>query len=286
MIYRARRCGLSGRASPSPRSRGCRRHEACGRAHRRKILRLLQPFQITPLENFVEMSGDHAHDVGFLHDQEFFAVQFDFGARPLAEQHPIAGLDVDWNKLPGLVAAAGADSNHLPFLRFGLAGCAPGPQPAQPAAPAVVQTLPPAFPPQDIVGRWGLAAYHKEEDRARTEQAAAGGCKQPYVIVLGPNGGVMMHLADEATPTELRLKGAPGGKTFIGPADSEPGGAQDREVVAFNGRVLILRWMDSEVQGRYGTMVYVRCGGEGAKRPAAKPKPKPRTAPPPPKPAQ
>jgi hypothetical protein len=41
----------------------------------------------------------------------------------------------------------------------------------------------------------------------------------------------------------------------------------------------------SEVQGRYGTMVFVRCGAEGAKRIAAKPKPNPRT-PPPPKPAQ
>ena len=30
--------------------------------------------------------------------------------------------------------------------------------------------------------------------------------------------------------------------------------------------------MDSEVQGRYGTMVYVRCGGEGARKPAAKPR--------------
>ena len=49
-------------------------------------------------------------------------------------------------------------------------------------------------------------------------------------------------------------------------------------MLAFDGRVLILRWMDPEVQGRYGTMVYVRCGAEGAKRPAkpkAKPKPKP-----------
>jgi hypothetical protein len=43
--------------------------------------------------------------------------------------------------------------------------------------------------------------------------------------------------------------------------------------------------MDSEIQGRYGTMVYVRCGAEGAKRTAAKPKSKPKTAPPP-KPAQ
>ena len=168
-------------------------------------------------------------------------------------------------------------------LALGLSGCTTGPQLDQPAAPAIGPALPPAFPPQDLVGRWGLAAYHKEEDRARTEAAASGQCKQPYVISLGPSGGVMMHLADEATPTELRLKGAPGGKTFIGPADSEPGGPQDREVLTFNGRILILRWMDSEVQGRYGTMVYVRCGAEGA-RVAAKPKPKPRTAPPPPKP--
>lgn len=171
----------------------------------------------------------------------------------------------------------------LLFLALGLASCATGPQPEQPAAPAAVPTLPPAFPPQDIVGRWGLAAYHKEEDRARTEAAASGQCKQPYVITLGPTGGVIMHLADQATPTELRLKGAPGGKTYIGPAEDPPASAQDREVVAFDGRILILRWMDSEVQGRYGTMVYVRCGAEGAKRAAAKPKPKPRTAP---KPAQ
>ena len=177
----------------------------------------------------------------------------------------------------------------LVLCALGLTACATGPQPEQPAAPAIVPTLPPAFPPQDIVGRWGLAAYHKEEDRSRTEAAAVAGCKQPYVITLGPSGGVMMHLADQATPTELRLKGAPGGKTFIGPAEDPPGGAQDREVVTFDGRVLILRWMDSEVQGRYGTMVYVRCGAEGAKRPpkpkaGAKPRPAPKPAPPAPPP--
>ena len=98
------------------------------------------------------------------------------------------------------------------------------------------------------------------------------GVRLRYVVEkepLGTGGGVMMHLADQAKPEELRLKGAPGNKTYIGP-DGEPGGAQDRLVVNFDGRVLILRWMDPEVQGRYGTMVYVRCGPEGAKRPAAK----------------
>jgi hypothetical protein len=156
-----------------------------------------------------------------------------------------------------------------------LAGCAStSPQP--PPAPApVTPTLPPAFPPQDLVGRWGLTAYHNPADRDRTIAAAANQCSNPYVITLGPTGGVMMHLADQSTPSELALKGAPGGKTYIGPKDDPPGGMQDREVESFDGRVLILRWIDPEVQGRYGTMVYVRCAPESHKRPVRhKPKPK------------
>jgi hypothetical protein len=175
----------------------------------------------------------------------------------------------------------------LSALALGVAGCATSPGPVAPAEPAPVPTLPPAFPPQDIVGRWGLAAYHRDEDRPRIEAAAAGQCKQPYVITLGPTGGVMMYLADQATPTELALKGAPGGKTYIGPKDEPPAANEDREVVSFDGRILILRWLDPEVQGRYGTMVYVRCGPEGTKsaKPKAKPKPKPKPAATP-KPAQ
>jgi hypothetical protein len=165
----------------------------------------------------------------------------------------------------------------LILAALSLAGCAGGLEmpslgptaPPPPVQPAPVVALPPAFPPQDIVGRWGLAAYHNQDDRARTEAAAANGCKQPYVISLGSTGGVMMHLADQAQPEELRLKGAPGGKTFIGP-DGEPGGIQDREVVSFDGRVMALRWIDPEVQGRYGTMVYVRCGAQGTKPPPAR----------------
>lgn len=170
----------------------------------------------------------------------------------------------------------------LALLALGLSGCAtsnpfstgPAPEPT----PTVVPTLPPAFPPQDIVGRWGLAAYHREDDKVRTEAAAVNQCRQPYIITLGPTGGVMMHLADQSTPSELRLKGAPGGKTYIGPEGDPPGSLQDREVISFDGRILILRWMDSEVQGRYGTMVYVRCGPEGEKRPKPKAKPRPKAA--------
>ena len=142
-----------------------------------------------------------------------------------------------------------------------------------PAAQPSGQLLPASIPAADLVGRWGLAAYHKEEDRARTEAAARGQCKQPYNISRGPRGGVVMHLADQSQPTELMLKGGSDGKNYIGPGEDPAPGQRDREIVAFDGRVLITRFVDPEVSGRYGTSVYVRCGAEtvaGSKKGAAK----------------
>lgn len=149
----------------------------------------------------------------------------------------------------------------LAFGGLAIAGCASTQQmaePAMPAEPAAVPALPPSFPPQDLVGRWGYASYHKEDDRARTEVAARGQCTKPYIIGRGPTGGVMMHNSDSPRQEEMRVKGAPGGKNFIGPEPS-PGVQSDREVISFDGRVLVMRWLDPEVQGRYGNGVYVRC---------------------------
>jgi len=154
--------------------------------------------------------------------------------------------------LIGALALAGCTSFQSPFEQE---SAAPPPAPE----PAVLPTLPPAFQPEEIVGRWGYVAYHKEGDRPRTEAQAKAQCNKPYVINRGPGGGVMMHLADDAKATELRLKGAPGGKTYLGP-EGPPAGRQDREVLSFDGRVLVLRWMDPEIASRYGTGVYVRCG--------------------------
>jgi hypothetical protein len=110
----------------------------------------------------------------------------------------------------------------------------------------------------EIVGRWGYAAYHKPEDRTRVEANARGQCKQPFVIGQGQNGGVMMYLADSSELQELRLKGSQGGRDYIGPAGLTPG-PQDREIVSFDGRVMLLRFVDPEIDGRYGTGVFVRC---------------------------
>jgi hypothetical protein len=132
----------------------------------------------------------------------------------------------------------------------------------------------PSVTPEDIVGRYGIASYHKPEDRARTEAAAAGQCTQPYVINRS-SSGVSMLGHDNPGIQDMVVKAGGDGKTYIGPGP-EPGGADDREVMAFDGRVLILRWVDQEVASRYGVMVLVRCPPPGAPVARAKPKPKPK----------
>jgi len=104
--------------------------------------------------------------------------------------------------------------------------------------------MPAKVRPSEIIGRWGYAAYHKPEDRARTEANARGQCKQPFVIGQGPNGGVMMYLADSNQLQELRLKGTPAGRDYIGPAGETPG-VQDREIMSFDGRVLVMKYVGS-----------------------------------------
>jgi len=57
--------------------------------------------------------GENAHDVALLHDQQLLAVDLDLGARPFAEQHAVADLDVDREQLAALVAAARADGDDF-----------------------------------------------------------------------------------------------------------------------------------------------------------------------------
>ncbi len=139
------------------------------------------------------------------------------------------------------------------------------PEPAPAMAPPPIAEIPASIRSEELVGRWGYGAYHNEADRTRTETAARGQCGQPVVINRGPNGGVMMYLADSAQLQELSLKGSASGKNYIGPP-GPPGGPQDREIVAFDGRSIVMRWMNPEVANRYGMGVYVRCGPEGVAR--------------------
>ena len=149
-----------------------------------------------------------------------------------------------------LAILLGAGSMSLPSLSS---------SPSEPTEPGVGPEMPATLRADEIVGRWGLASFQNPNDRARTEAAARSQCKQPYVIGAGSSGGVIMHLADQATPQELRLKGSPSGKNYIGPP-GPAGGEQDREIISFDGRVLVTRFIDKDAATRYGNMVYVRCG--------------------------
>ncbi len=153
-----------------------------------------------------------------------------------------------------LLAISGCTGMSMPsWPSFGSSS-----EPPPPPAAASGPEMPSRYTPEEIVGRWGFTSYHRDQDRPRTEAAARGQCRQPYVIARGPNGGIMMHLADQRQPSELRLKGSSSGKNFIGPAGGG-GMAEDREIVSFDGRVLITRFVDPDAGNRYGNMIYVRC---------------------------
>jgi hypothetical protein len=176
------------------------------------------------------------------------------------------------------LSACASGSSVFPSFSNPFQSQAPAPEPTAVEQPAI----PSQYRPEEIVGRWGYGAYHNDADLARTATAARGQCGQPVVINRGPNGGVMMYLADSADLQELVLKGSQSGKNYIGPS-GDPGGPQDREIVSFDGRTMVLRWMDPEVAGRYGIGVYVRCAPEGTTRVSTAKRP-PRPAPPPPPP--
>jgi hypothetical protein len=57
---------------------------------------------------------------------------------------------------------------------------------------------------------------------------------------------------DNPQPQEMVLKGSVEGKPHVGSGPS-PAGADDREVVSFDGQVLILKWVAPEIAGRYAS---------------------------------
>lgn len=148
------------------------------------------------------------------------------------------------------------------MLAMGLGACETmngfGPRQQVAQEPPPPPEIPATIRAEELVGRWGLTSYMNPNDRARTEKMAQAQCRQPYVIGPGASGGVVMHLADEATPKELRLKGSVSGKNYIGP-EGPAGGDQDREIVSFDGRTMITKFIDKDAAIRYGNMVYVRC---------------------------
>ena len=114
-----------------------------------------------------------------------------------------------------------------------------------------------------LVGRWGLASYHDAKDARRVEAAARGQCGQSLrdrarPRRLGPDAHAVRHQGDE----RWRSRAAPA--PAISARLGGPQIAGDREVIRWDGRVLVLKWLDPQAAATYGTMVFVRCGSTAA----------------------
>src|SRR5712671_2568870 len=66
--------------------------------------------------------SENAHDVAFLHDEQFLTVELDLVARPLAEQHAVADLEVDRDQLAGFVSAARTNGGDFALRGLFLGG--------------------------------------------------------------------------------------------------------------------------------------------------------------------
>ncbi|MGL4241295.1 MAG: hypothetical protein ACRCTI_09315 [Beijerinckiaceae bacterium] len=107
---------------------------------------------------------------------------------------------------------------------------------------------------EDLVGRWGVAAYWKPEDASKIQAAARSACSQPYSITRGPGGGAMMFESFEGRPREMQVRGGQ-----IVAMSGE--GRQTKDISSWNGSVLVFNYVDEEAKRKYGNMVFVRCGG-------------------------
>jgi hypothetical protein len=126
------------------------------------------------------------------------------------------------------------------------------------AAPSAAVSTPAAFERERLLGRWGVASFHDDKDRRRTEAEARAQCGQAYAITKGPTDGVMMHVADDPKRYELRLKGDAAGRTYLG-FEAPAGHPQDREILSSTDNLMTMHFVDPDANRRYGTFVYVRC---------------------------
>jgi hypothetical protein len=106
---------------------------------------------------------------------------------------------------------------------------------------------------EDLIGRWGVAAYWNDADAAKVTAQARSFCSQPYVISKGTNGTARMFEAFEGKPQDVAIQG-----NQIVAAN---GSARSTKAIqSWNGSTLVFNYVDEEARRKYGNMVFVRCG--------------------------
>jgi hypothetical protein len=106
---------------------------------------------------------------------------------------------------------------------------------------------------EDLIGRWGVAAYWNDADAAKTTAQAKSFCNQPYVISKGANGAARMFEAFEGRPQDVTIQGSQ-----IVAVNGSP--RATKAIQSWNGSTLVFNYVDDEARRKYGNMVFVRCG--------------------------
>jgi len=103
----------------------------------------------------------------------------------------------------------------------------------------------------------GSRLLPESPEPAAHREGSAGTVQAAYVITAGPTGGVMMHLADQATAQELGSRAAERQElqSAAGPVSRRAG----REIVSFDGRILVSGSSTRTRQFRTATWSNVRC---------------------------
>jgi len=124
--------------------------------------------------------------------------------------------------------------------------------------PGVAPEMPATVRADEIVGRWALHRFRiPTTARAPKPRRGLSASSLTSSAPVLPVASSCIWLTRR--PRRAAAEGSPSGKNYIGPP-GPAGGEQDREIISFDGRVLVTRFIDKDAATRYGNMVYVRCG--------------------------
>ncbi len=99
-----------------------------------------------------------------------------------------------------------------------------------------------------------------EPERPGTDRGGgAQPVQEPYVIGAGAHGRRHHASGGRSDAAGTAPEGQPERQELYRPRRAPPADEKDREIVSFDGRVLVTRFIDKDAAVRYGNMVYVRC---------------------------
>ncbi len=106
----------------------------------------------------------------------------------------------------------------------------------------------------ELIGRWGVAAYWNAADAAKTTAQARSFCTQPYIISKGPRGGAVMFEPFDGKRREYVVQS--GQIVAADGADAKT----TKAIASWTGQALVFSYVEEEARRKYGNMVFVKCG--------------------------